>query len=307
MIRLGLCCIFSQVPIRFRQTTATALQKRSRGEQLNTLSSLCLANLTSLAKALEWVTANGIGAFRVLSPLFPRITHPDVAYTLEELPDFRSIKLQCDKIRARRQQNDIRLSLHPDQFNVLSSPHSEVVQNTIRELEYQGMLAEKIGAEVINIHGGGVYGDKPEAIMRLKENFERLSRPVQSRLSFENDDRSYTPADLLPVCIDLGIPMVYDVHHHRCLTDNLSLQEATLGAIESWKALGREPYFHISSPRDGYDSRTPRPHAEFISADDFPREWLDFNVTVDVEAKAKELAVLKLKKDLEKMIPQPMS
>ena len=307
MIRLGLCCIFSQVPIRFRQTTATALQKRSREEQINRLSSLCLANLTSLAEALEWVIANGIGAFRVLSPLFPRITHPDVAYTLEELPDFESIKLQCEKIRARRQQNDIRFSLHPDQFNVLSSPHSEVVQNTIRELEYQGMLAEKIGAEVINIHGGGVYGDKPGAIMRLKENFERLSRRVQSRLSFENDDRSYTPSDLLPVCTDLGIPMVYDVHHHRCLADNLSLQEATLGSIESWKALGREPYFHISSPRDSYDSRTPRPHADFISADDFPREWLDFNITVDVEAKAKELAVLKLKKDLEAMITQPMS
>lgn len=305
MIRLGLCCIFRQEPIRFRQTTASALQKISRQDQLARLSSLCLVNLTSLSEALEWVISNGVGAFRVLSPLFPRITHPAVAYTLEELPDFASIISQCKKIRARRQQCDIRLSLHPDQFNVLSSPHPEVVQNTIRELEYQGMLAEKIGAEVINIHCGGVYGDKSGAIMRLKENFERLSGRVQSRLSLENDDRSYTPADLLPVCADLKIPMVYDVHHHRCHADNLSLQEAALGAIESWKAVGREPYFHISSSRDGYHSSTPRPHADFISADDFPPEWLDFTMTVDVEAKAKELAVLKLKRALKAMQSRP--
>ena len=298
MIRLGLCCIFQEEPIRFRQTTASALQKLSREDQLNKLSSLCLANLTSLSEALEWVIAHGVGAFRVLSPMFPRITHPAVAYTLEELPDFAALNLQCDKIRARRQERDIRLSLHPDQFNVLSSPHSKVIQNTITELEYQGMLAEKIGADVINLHAGGVYGDKSAAITRLKENFERLSRRVQSRLSLENDDRSYTPADLLPVCTELGIPMVYDVHHHRCLADNLSIDEATLHCIESWKVSGREPYFHISSPRDGYDSRTPRPHADFIFAEDFPRQWLDIDMTVDVEAKAKELAVLKLKKDL---------
>lgn len=304
MIRLGLCCIFREEPIRFRQTTASALQKIPREDQLSKLSSLCLANLISLGEALEWVIAHGVGAFRVLSPMFPRITHPAVAYTLEELPDFAAINLQCDKIRARRQERDIRLSLHPDQFNVLSSPHSKVVQNTITELEYQGMLAEKIGADVINLHAGGVYGDKSAAINRLKVNFERLSRPVQSRLSLENDDRSYTPADLLPVCKELGIPMVYDVHHHRCLADNLSIEEATLHCIESWKVSGREPYFHISSPRDGYDSRTPRPHADFISAEDFPQQWLDIDMTVDVEAKAKELAVLKLKKDLR--LPGPL-
>ncbi len=301
MIRLGLCCIFRQEPIRFRQTTAAALKKVSREEQLAKLSFLCTTNLLSLSKALEWVIANDVGAFRVLSPLFPRITHPDVSYTLEELPDFARIKTQCEKIRARRRESDIRLSLHPDQFNVLSSPHPEVIKNTVIELEYQGMLAELIGADVINLHAGGVYGDKPAALIRLKDNFKLLSRRVQSRLSLENDDRSYTPADLLPICAELGIPMVYDVHHHRCLADGLSLEDATQQSIESWESLGREPYFHISSPRHGYNSQNPRPHAELVSAEDFPRQWLDIKTTVDVEAKAKELAVLKLKEDLAAM------
>lgn len=97
-----------------------------------------------------------------------------------------------------RQEHDIRLSLHPDQFNVLSSPHSEVVKNTLAELEYQGLLAELIGADVINIHGGGVYGDKVLALKRLKDNFALLCIRVQSRITLENDDCSYSPADLTP-------------------------------------------------------------------------------------------------------------
>ena len=300
---MGLCCIFREEPIRFHQATAAALQKHSRHEQLKKLSSLCRLNLGSLGSALEWVIANGVGAFRVLSPLFPRMTHPDVAYRLEELPDYEEIELLCTQIRARRQKGDIRLSLHPDQFNVLSSPYSEVIQNTLTELEYQGLLAEKIGAGVINLHAGGVYGDKPRALLRLKDHFTLLSERVRSRLTLENDDRSYTPADLLPVCADLGIPMVYDVHHHRCLADGLTPAEATRHCVESWKAVGREPYFHISSSRDGYASKNPRPHADFISIADFPAEWLELDATVDIEAKAKELAVLQLREDLLKIAP----
>lgn len=301
MIRLGLCCIFRNEPIRFRQTTAAALIKIPRKEQLQKLSLICLENLLSLKKALEWVDANNLGAFRVLSPLFPRLTHPDVGYHIIELPDYEAIISQCDNIRTYRQKSDIRLSLHPDQFNVLSSPHSNVVKNTITELEYQGVLAELIGADVINIHGGGVYGNKTLALGRFRDHFASLSTRVQDRLTLENDDKSYSPTDLIPVCDAIGIPIVYDVHHHRCLPDELSIDEATKECIKSWSDIGREPFFHISTPLNGYDSTKPRPHADYIDVDDFPQEWLDIDATVDVEAKAKELAVLKLQKDLNQL------
>lgn len=302
MIRLGLCCIFREEPIRFRQTTAAALKKISRREQLEELSSICLDNVLSLNEALEWVIAHEIGAFRVSSPLFPRLTHPDVGYQLEELPDYKALITLCDKIRTRRQESDIRLILHPDQFNVLSSPHPKVVQNTIKELEYQGLLAELIGADVINIHGGGVYGDKALALCRLRENFTLLSTRVQTRLTLENDDRSYTPADLIPVCDDVNIPFVYDVHHHRCLPDRLSIENATAECVRSWNTVHREPLFHISTPLNGYASSKPQPHSDFININDFPQEWLHLDATVEVEAKAKELAVLRLKNDLSKLI-----
>lgn len=298
MIRFGLCCIFRNQQIHFRQTTAAALLKYERGEQLRRLSQICKHNLDNLLAALQWVDRHKTGAFRVLSPLFPRYTHPDVGYRLEELPGQLDILKVAEQIRNFRVTNDIRLSLHPDQFNVLSSPHENVIENTCRELEYQGYLAELLDIEVINIHGGGKYSSKRDALARFRENFANLSDRVQSRLTVENDDRTYTPADLLPLCNDLHIPLVYDIHHHRCLTDGMDEKEATENCMASWQSLGREPFFHISSPKNGWQAKQVRQHADYIDLQDFPNCWRDLNCTIDVEAKAKELAVLKLKKFL---------
>jgi UV DNA damage endonuclease len=124
-------------------------------DQLSKLSGVCLQNSQSLFSALVFLKKNGIGAFRIFSPFFPRFTHPEVGYSLEELPDDEAILQNLRQASKFRQRHDIRLSFHPDQFIILSSPREEVVRNSIRELEYQAMLAEHVGADVINIHGGG--------------------------------------------------------------------------------------------------------------------------------------------------------
>lgn len=293
MLRFGLCCIFRNEPIRFRQTTAKALMTLSEKERLHKLSTLCLENADSLVTALETVRRLGIGAFRVSSQFLPRYTHPVVGYRLASLPDFPRIAARLETVRQLREQWDIRLSFHPDQFVLLSSPSADVTRKSIAELDYQAMLAERIGADVINIHAGGVYGDKPAALKRLRENFQHLPERVQSRLTLENDDVSYTVHDLLPLCRELEVPLVYDVHHHRCNPDRLTVQEATDASIQSWKAARRgEAYFHLSSPKNGWQGSDPKPHAERINMVDFPEQWMDLEVTIDIEAKAKELAVI---------------
>lgn len=299
MVRLGLCCLFREQPFRYRQTTASALRKLPRPEQLARLSSLCRHNIETLRSVLDYLQESAIRAYRIPSPLFPRLTHPEVGYDLDDLPDSGVIRRICAEIRRVRRDRDIRLSLHPDQFNVLSSPREEVVANTLRELEYQGELAELVDAEVINLHGGGSYGNKEAALRRLERNFARLSEKVRARLTLENDDVTYTPADLLPVCRRLAIPFVYDVHHHRCLPDTLSEAEATAQCLALWQHLGREPYFHLSSPKNGWGSGSPKAHADYIEPADFPAGWLDLTATVDIEAKAKELAIQRLRRDLD--------
>jgi len=300
MIRLGLCCLFIDQPIRFRATTARALHPFPRSEQLERISEICRSNSDNLLQSIRILDRLGIGAFRISSPLFPRYTHPEVGYTLEELPHRRQIMRQLKSVRLNARKKDIRLSFHPDQFVVLSSPDRDVVERSRLELEYQGLLAEQVGADVINLHGGGAYGDKPAALQRLRNNFASLSAAVRQRLTLENDDRTYTVRDLLPVCRELGIPLVYDVHHHRCNPDGLNEKAATEAVLETWRAVGREPHFHISSPRAGWQQDDRRPHADFIEPDDFPACWQQLDCTVDVEAKAKERAVLQLAADLEK-------
>jgi UV DNA damage endonuclease len=293
-MRFGLCCLFKKEPVFFRTTTAKSLLSCPRDFQLRKLSEICLHNASNLHLALETAHRLGIGAFRIMSPLFPRMTHPAVGYDLDDLPEGKNIQQKLEETRIFARKNDIRLSFHPDQFVVLSSPHAQVVANSLRELEYHGMLAEAVGADVINIHAGGVYGDKFGALQRLSDVLPHLSAPVRKRLALENDDVSYTPRDLLPFCERFSIPFVYDVHHHRCHPDDLSVEQATTLAEDSWKNIGQETYCHISSPRNGWQGGNPKPHADYIDPADFPACWLGRKMTVDVEAKAKELAVISL-------------
>ena len=293
-MRFGLCCQFKDEKIAFRTTTARLLSTMPRGEQLKKLSGLCYDNSQSLVQAVQTVHRLDIGAFRIMSPLFPRMAHPEVGYSLDDLPDGEAIGNLLDVVRSFAQLHDIRLSFHPDQFVVLSSPHPQVVANSIRELEYQAWLAEAVGAGVINLHAGGVYGDKLSALQRFSQVFAELPENVRSRLTLENDDVSYTVSDLLPVCDKLAIPLVYDVHHHRCKPDGLSVEEATQLAAATWQRQGREQYCHLSSPKAGWGEGNPKPHADFINPYDIPACWWERIMTVDIEAKAKELAVIRL-------------
>jgi len=114
---------------------------------------------------------------------------------------------------------------------------------------------------------------------------------VRSRLVFENDERVYTPADLLSLCLALKVPFVYDAHHHRCLPDGLSVEEVTWRALKTWN---REHLFHLSSPKCGWKGGQPQFHHDYIDAKDFPACWRGPDITVGVEAKAKELSIKRL-------------
>ena len=290
MIRLGLCCKFEEEPIKFHTTTATALLKLKKNEALQKISGLCLRNAWALQAALRYCARNNIGSFRVNSQILPLKTHPGVGYDIKKLPDgdeIIKVFKGCNDLRIAHQ---LRLTFHPDQFILLSSPDEGVTLRSIADLDYQAEVSAWIGADVINIHGGGAYGDKKSALERVKRNLGRLSKPVRQRLTLENDDKTYTPADLLPLCQQEGVPLVYDAHHHRCNPDGLSVEGATKKALATWD---REPLFHLSSPKEGWDGPDTNRHHDYIDIKDFPKCWRGLTITIEVEAKAKELAVKK--------------
>ena len=285
MIRWGLCCQFADAPIKFRTATHRYVSALTTRERRAYLTAIALANAESLGAAVEECHRLGIGAFRITSQILPLVTHPITGYGLTAEIE-RAFSAAGEIARARA----VRLSFHPDQFVVLNSHRPEVVTAAIRELESQAALAEIVGADTITLHGGGGSGGVDAALDRLWRGIDQLSDRARGRLAIENDDRLFTVADLLPIAGVTGVPLVYDVHHHRCNPDGLAVAEATALAIDTWGA--REPYFHISSPRDRYGD--PRPHADYIAPRDVPEAWHGLAVTVDVEAKAKERAIARL-------------
>ena len=294
MLRFGLCCIFKQEPIKFRRTTAKHLLSLPRKEQLGKLAAICLDNAQALMTALSYCRDNDIGAFRINSQILPLKTHPQVGYEINQLPEGDTIAAAFRRCGRFSRKHNIRTTFHPDQFIVLNSPNKEVAARSLADLRYHVEVAQWVNADVINLHGGGAYGDKQQALERLVRAISALPKGIKKRLTLENDDRVFTPQDLLPVCEATGVALVYDVHHHRCLPDGLSVREATDLALKTWN---REPLFHISSPAVPWESGGGRPHHDFIDPEDFPCEWLDLEATVEIEAKAKELAIGRLARD----------
>jgi UV DNA damage endonuclease len=295
-LRLGLCCQFAAQPIKFRTTTAAALQRKTRREQLRHLADLCAANADSLLAALQFCAAHGIRSFRIASSLLPVKTHPTVGYRIDEVPDADTIVARFRHCGEYAHLQGIRTGFHPDQFVGLNSPDDGIVSRSIADLESQAELAEWTNADTVNIHGGGGYGDKPAALERFRRNLGRLSLRVRSRLTVENDDKTFTPADLLPLCQAEGVPLVYDAHHHRCCPDDLTVKQATTAALATWN---RDPLFHLSSPLCGWQGPKPERHHDYVNPTDFPGAWRGLAITVEVEAKAKELALARLQRYLD--------
>jgi UV DNA damage endonuclease len=263
----------------------------TRDRQLEHLSGLCYHNALALRAALAFCHANAIGSFRITSQFLPLRTHPKAGYRVEQLPESARIIEQLKACGEFARRHAVRTTFHPDQFVVLNSPSSMVCDHAFAELAYQAEVAEWVHADVITIHAGGMYADKTGSLARLRRRIERLAAPIRSRLALENDDTLYAPSDLVPVCMQSGIPFVYDVHHHRCLPDGQSIDEVTVQALKTWD---REPLMHIASPREGWSGGNPRMHHDYIDPDDFPGCWRGLTATVEVEAKAKECAVLRL-------------
>ena len=149
-----------------------------RPDALAKLSRLCLENAEALLASLQFCAENGIGCFRINSQILPIKTHPTCGYEVTDLADGDKIVRRFKESGEFVRKNKLRTCFHPDQFVVLNSQRPDVVEASVRELEYQAEVAEWVGADVINIHGGGAYGDKQKALADFARNLKRLSRRV---------------------------------------------------------------------------------------------------------------------------------
>jgi UV DNA damage endonuclease len=299
-MKLGYACINVSLQNQKPKVTTGRTIRRSGFDTkgIRACSEIALQNIKDLFKIIVWNKNNGIEFYRMSSDIIPWASE----YDLKELPHYNEIKEWLEKIGKYAKENGQRLTYHPGPYNVLSSPNDAVVVKTIKDLEHHSEIMDLLGLShspynKINIHIGGVYGDRVESAKRFCKNFERLSENCKSRLTIENDDSAnkMSVADLYQyIFADIGIPIVFDYHHHSFNTGDLSEEDALELAIATWPE-GITPIVHYSESKALHENNSKiraQAHSDYING---PINTYGYDVDVMIEAKQKELALVKYK------------
>ncbi|GAA5834647.1 hypothetical protein JCM9279_007071 [Rhodotorula babjevae] len=253
------------------------------------LKELARQNVLDLVKLIEWNAEHHIFFMRMSSEMAPFAAHPDYQYSL----DYMDKELKAVGDVANRL--GVRLTTHPGQFTQLGSPRQIVVENAWRDLEYHNEMMDRMGLgkdSVMIIHGGGVFGDKAAALERFKKNYKECSQGVKNRLVLENDEICYNVDDLLPVCEEMNIPIVFDYHHDSLFPSSQTPAELLPRMLATWERKGIRPKFHLSEPRRGAETlMEKRAHADRCQR--LP-DALPDDIDLMIEAKDKEQAVFHL-------------
>lgn len=299
MPNLGYACINVTLQnSKPKVTTGRTIRKDGFMKKgIGACSQIALQNTKDLFRIVVWNKNHGIHFYRMSSDIVPWASE----YNLQDLPDYDEIKLWLGKIGEYAYKNDQRLTYHPGPYNVLSSPNEDVVNKTIRDLEHHSEMMDLMGLShspynKINIHIGGVYGDKKGSAKRFCQNFERLTPMCQRRLTIENDDsvNKFSVADLYQyIFTDINIPIVFDYHHHSLNTGDLSEEDALELALCTWPE-GIIPVVHYSESKSLHEANAkirPQAHSDYVNG---PINTYGYDLDIMIEAKQKELALVNL-------------
>ncbi|MDR4950091.1 UV DNA damage repair endonuclease UvsE [Neobacillus cucumis] len=281
--------------------TYTRYQQLSASERVEKLLEVTRLNLRHTLRMLYYNLAHEIELYRFSSSIVPLATHPEVRW------DFTApFEKEWREIGDLVKKNHLRVSFHPNQFTLFTSPKQSITENAVIDMTYHYQMFEAMGIEnqgLINIHIGGAYGDKATALSRFYQNLTTLPAPIKKVMTLENDDKTYTAEETLLVCEKEGIPLVFDYHHHMANLSGSPLEELLPRIFETWSTVGVIPKIHISSPKNEKEFRS---HADFVDSEfimplvSLLRE-LGQDVDFMIEAKAKDQAALKLVEDLSKL------
>lgn len=214
---------------------------------------------------------------------------------------------------------DVRLSFHPYNTITLNALDEDQYARSLATLEAHVALLDALalGPEaVVVLHVGGVYDDPLTSRQRFARRYEGLEEWMRRRVVLEQDDHRFGFTDVQAIHRDCGVPLVFDnLHHEGHNPDRVPRQEALAYCLSTWPS-GVRPKVHWASPRTELrglgERRVKMPswteHADCINPFEFVRflemaeELPPFDIML--EAKARDLALLKLRQDLARYAPE---
>lgn len=284
-------------------TMATFSKLPDREAGLRRLEQIARENLHNTMRLLKHNRYMDVHVYRLTSKLIPLATHQDMS----DWDPYTPLADDFAEVGAFAREHGIRLSFHPDHFTVLSTPRPEVYASSVRDLRHHVKMLEMMGLDekaTCNIHVGGTYGDKEAAGQRFIQQFNEIEERITRRLTLENDDKTFTAAETLDICEQVGAPMVLDLHHHAVNNpDNDRPEELWPRILKTWErnyGHSLPPKMHISSPKSESD---PRGHADHVDSGPLVSFLLDIApetpaIDVMIEAKRKDEALLRLMDDM---------
>jgi len=249
------------------------------------------SNLDCVLRMLQFNVAHDILFFRISSDIIPFASHP--ICTFDWPTHFQDTLANIGRFIRK---HSIRISMHPDQFVVLNSPDLLVVYNSFRELKYHCFLLDALDlpqTAKVQIHIGGVYGDKTKALNRFVATYNTLPKFIKKRMVIENDDRLYNLNDCLRVHEQTGVPVLFDVFHHVCNPTNDSVASGLKKAAATWGKKDGAPMIDYSAQEKG---KRPGAHAEHINSGQFKKflkQIHDVDCDIMLEIKDKEKSAIK--------------
>jgi UV DNA damage endonuclease len=248
-------------------------------------------NLNCLRKILEYNVKNKLMFFRIGSQTVPFASHPICKYNWKKC--FRKeFKETGDYIKT----NKIRISMHPDQFVLINAKSRNIVRNSIKELDYHCGILDAMGLDStakVQIHVGGVYGDKDKSVKRFIENYKKLPAFIKKRVVIENDHRSYSLNDCISISQKIRIPVVFDAYHHECLNNGETLRQAIIKAKRTWKKKDGKLMVDYSSQEKGKKKGAHAQHINIRKFKEFLKQTKGLNFDMMLEIKDKERSALK--------------
>lgn len=283
----SLCCIsnvLKEKGICFGTTTKKRFLQLQRKDAVNLVSKKALQNITTTFETIKYCYDNGWN-YRISCNLFPMLSLPEANLVYEEYPDYSQIEDVFSQCSDFVKTTNIRLSNHPDQFVVLGSEKDSVVNNSIRELEINAWIMDKLGCtksyyNPINLHVNK-NGDCKIIADRVLNNLQRCSEGVKSRLVLENEDKGVWNVTNMLKYFGQYLPITYDNLHDECNNSLKSGEDGFKECVFTWTERDVKPLFHYSESDLGNNNK--RAHAQKPS-----RVPNTYNIEVDLEIELKD-------------------